>query len=93
MEDDAIRVAALNVLQSTGYAALRPLRCEEKETIVIVTSEVPLYYLKQMSQVILQRLECIQSVTSLVEVRETDLVRLVDDEGATFSTDAPLFSF
>jgi hypothetical protein len=71
-EDEGIRIAALKLLQSSGYTALLRLRCEVTDAVVIVHGILPSYYLKQMAQTILQRLEGIQSVMNLVEVRETD---------------------
>ena len=41
---------------------------------------VPSYYLKQMAQTIIQRLEGVQSVMNLVEVREADSYSSWDNE-------------
>jgi len=62
----------MNLLKSSGYAALRSLHCEVTEAVVVVHGVVPSYYLKQMAQTIIQRLEQIQSVMNLVEVRESE---------------------
>jgi osmotically-inducible protein OsmY len=70
--DDALRVAALKLLHSNGYTALRRLRCEVTEGVVVVHGVVPSYYLKQMVQTIVRRLKGIQGVMNLVEVREPD---------------------
>ena len=70
--DKALRIAALMLFQSSGYTPLRRLRCEVKDAVVIVHGVLPSYYLKQMAQTILQRLDGIESVLNLVEVRETD---------------------
>ena len=70
--DDALRIAALKLLHVSGYTSLRSLRCDVAETVVIVTGVVHSFYLKQMVQTLLQRLDGIQSVMNLVEVRETD---------------------
>jgi hypothetical protein len=69
-DDDGLRIAALKLLQSSGYTALRRLRCEVTDAVVIVHGVLPSYFLKQMAQTIIQRLEGIQSVMNLVEVRE-----------------------
>ena len=71
-DDDGLRIAALKLLQSSGYTVLRRLRCEVTDAVVIVHGILPSYYLKQMAQTIIQRLEGVQSVMNLVEVRETD---------------------
>ncbi len=83
-EDDGLRTAALKVLRSSGYPSLRRLRCEVAEAVVRVHGVLPSYYLKQMAQVILQRLDGIRSVINLVEVRGTVLVRAADHEPNVF---------
>jgi osmotically-inducible protein OsmY len=71
-EDDRLHSAALKVLHSCGYAGLRRLRCEATDAVVIVHGVVPSYYLKQMAQTIVQRLDGIRSVVNLVEVQPRD---------------------
>jgi hypothetical protein len=72
--DDGLRTAVLDLLHSSGYAALRRLQCEVTEAVVIVHGILPSYFLKQMAQTIIQRIDGIQSVTNLVEVRQDDRV-------------------
>jgi hypothetical protein len=84
LEDDALRRAALERLQSSHYSALRQLGCEVTEAVIVLTGIVPTYYLKQMAQTIILRLEGIRSMVNLVEVRESDRRQPVGDEG-TFS--------
>jgi len=67
--DENLLVAALTLLHSNSYTALRRLRCEVTEGVVIVHGVVPSYYLKQMVQTIVRRLDGIQGVMNLVEVR------------------------
>jgi hypothetical protein len=67
--DDALCDAALQRLQSSSYAALRRLRCEVNEAVVVVHGVLPSYYLKQIAQTLIQRLDGIKSVTNLVEVQ------------------------
>jgi hypothetical protein len=77
-----LRSAALDLLWVSGYAALRGLRCEVTEAVLTVTGVVPSYYLKQMAQTLLQRLDGLRGVTNLVEVRGMALVQPVgDNEG------------
>ena len=71
-EDDGLRSAALKLFQSSGYGSIRRLQCEVTEGVVTVHGTVPNYYLKQMAQTLINRLETIRSVTNLVEVRGTD---------------------
>ena len=78
--DHGLRVAAQQVLQSSGYAALRRLRCEVRGAVVIVHGVLPSYYLKQVAQSVLQRLDGIRSVRNLVEVQGTILNKPVDDD-------------
>jgi osmotically-inducible protein OsmY len=68
-EDVVLRTAAMERLESSGYTAVRKLRCEVAEAVVVVTGSVPSYYLKQMAQAMVQRLEGIRRVVNLVEVR------------------------
>ena len=78
--DDGLRIAALELFQSSGYIALRSLRCEVTDAVVIVHGVLPSYYLKQMAQTILHRLDGIESVLNLVEVRETDSCHCWENE-------------
>jgi hypothetical protein len=68
-QDDGVHFAASKLLQSSSYAALRGLRCEVMETVAVVHGVVPSYFLKQMAQSVIRRLDGIQSVMNLVEVR------------------------
>ena len=79
-KDDALGLAALKLLHVSSYTSLRRLRCEVTHGVVIVHGILPSYYLKQMAQTIIQRLEGIQSVMNLVEVREPDLCKCWDNE-------------
>jgi hypothetical protein len=78
--DDALRIAALKILQTSGYTALRRLRCEVAEAVVIIRGVLPTYYLKQMAQAVIQHLDGIRSVRNLVEVRDIALVQSVNGE-------------
>jgi osmotically-inducible protein OsmY len=78
-EDDGLRSAALKLLQSSGYAALRRLQCQVTEGVVIVHGIVPSYFLKQMAQTVIQQLDGIQRMTNLVEVRQWDRLQSTDE--------------
>ena len=71
-DDDGLRIAVLKLLQSSSYTTLRRLRCEVMDAVVIVHGVLPSYYLKQVAQTIVLRLEGIEGVMILVEVRGTD---------------------
>jgi hypothetical protein len=68
--DDGLRIAALKILQSSGFAAVRKLRCEVTEAVVIVHGRVPSYFLKQVAQTAILRLDGVRSVRNLVEVQQ-----------------------
>jgi hypothetical protein len=68
--DDALQKAALELFQSSGYAALRNLRCEVVDADVIVRGEVPSFYLKILAQHLVLSLDRVRSVTNLVDVRD-----------------------
>jgi hypothetical protein len=83
LEDESLRTAALARLRSSGYAGLRRLRCEVRDAAIIVHGVVPSYYLKQVAQAVILRLDGIRSVTNLVEVRGTGRVQPGDEEVPT----------
>jgi hypothetical protein len=49
--------------------------------VVVVHGIIPSYYLKQMAQTVVLRLDGIHSVRNLVEVSGTNWVQQVDEEG------------
>ena len=78
--DDDLRIAALKLFQSSSYTTLRRLRCEVTDAVVIVHGILPSYYLKQIAQTIVLRLEGIEGVVNLVEVQGTDSRPYCEDE-------------
>ncbi len=76
LEDHDLRTAANNLLQASGYAALGHLRCDVNEAVVVVRGVVPSFYLKQMAQTVIRQLGGVRSVTNLVEVRVTEVVKV-----------------
>jgi hypothetical protein len=87
-DDDGLRIAVLKLLQSSSYTTLRWLRCEVMDAVVIVHGIVPSYYLKQVAQTIVLRLEGIEGVMNLVEVRGIDCRPCCENED-----EAPEFEF
>jgi hypothetical protein len=85
--DDRLCIAALKLLQSSGYTPLRRLQCEVTDAVVIVHGTLPSFYLKQMTQSIIQHLEGIQGVMNLVEVQETDSCSCRENEDAAPEVD------
>ena len=79
-EDDDLRDAASETLRSSGYPSLRRLRCDVAEAVVRVHGVLPSYYLKQMAQATLQRIDGIRNVINLVEVQGSGVIRAGDHE-------------
>ncbi len=77
--DDGLRAAARRLLQSSGYTALRRLRCEVTQAVVIIEGIVPSYFLKQMAQTVIRQLDGVENVRNLVEVRQCDRLQSVDE--------------
>ena len=73
-QDERLRYAAMRVLRSSSYSALRRLRCEAKERVIALYGILPSYYLKQMAQAAIQRLEGIRGIANLVEVQTAHCV-------------------
>lgn len=73
--DDGLRIAALRLLQTSGFVGLRRLHCEVAGAVVIVQGHVASFYLKQMAQVVVQRLDGIRGVRNLIEVRPRECPR------------------
>ncbi|GIW79557.1 MAG: hypothetical protein KatS3mg105_1364 [Gemmatales bacterium] len=69
VSDAALLEAARSALQNSGYRAVAKLRCEVKNGVVTVSGLVPCYYLKQIAQAVIQRLEDVAGVRNLVVVR------------------------
>ena len=66
--DEELRASALRYLQSSGYRSLWLLHCEVVEGIVILSGVVSSFYLKQMAQALVQRLDAIKGVQNRVKV-------------------------
>ncbi len=68
--DRRLRELAIEVLRSSGYLALRGLRCQVRDGIIFITGVVPSFYLKQVAQtVLLLMLKDAEGLENLVEVR------------------------
>jgi hypothetical protein len=66
--DRRMHALAAEVLAKSNYGALRNLNCRVASGVVEITGTVPNFYLKQMAQEAVLRLEpC--SVRNLIEVR------------------------
>lgn len=67
--DEELRHAATAVLRSSGYGLLRSLECEVNGGVVTISGVLPSFYLKQLAQALLLRLDGLQGVSNEVEVR------------------------
>jgi hypothetical protein len=67
--DDRLCAAAAARLRASGHRPLWSLRCEVRGGVVVLSGVLPSFYLKQMAQTVLLRLEQLREVRNLVEVR------------------------
>jgi hypothetical protein len=67
-DDEAIHAAARARLRSSGYPALGGIGCQVRDRVVILSGVVPTFYLKQLAQTFLLRLDRVRGVRNLVEV-------------------------
>jgi osmotically-inducible protein OsmY len=66
--DRAIRESVNQVLQQSGYASLRCIQCDVSDGVVELTGNVPSFYVKQLAQTAVLRLEQIRGVKNLLRV-------------------------
>ncbi len=66
--DELLRLGASRRLCSTGYRPLRSLRCAVAAGVVTISGSVPSFFLKQMAQEAVLRLDQVREVRNLVEV-------------------------
>jgi hypothetical protein len=56
------------VLRETGYTPLRCIQCDVSDGVVELTGSVPSFYVKQLAQTAVLRLEQIRGVKNLLRV-------------------------
>ena len=61
------------VLRSSSYLSLRRLSCEYHEGVLTIRGRVATFYLKQVAQSLLGRLEGVEEINNLVEVRQVEI--------------------
>ncbi len=66
--DRQLYIAAKELLSTSSYSALRQLNCRVAEGVVEVSGVVASFYLKQLVQAAMQRLQPPDRVRNLVEV-------------------------
>ena len=57
-------------LKETTYAALERVACEYHEGVALLRGTVPTFYLKQVAQVVVGRLDEVKRVINRIEVTE-----------------------
>jgi hypothetical protein len=67
-QDADLQASALHYLQSSGYRSLWLLHCEVVEGVVILSGVVSSFYLKQMAQALVQRMDTIKGVQNRIKV-------------------------
>jgi osmotically-inducible protein OsmY len=63
-----LRARAENLLRRTSYRALQHIRCEHHEGVLTLRGRVSSFYLKQIAQEVVSRLEGIELVDNRIEV-------------------------
>lgn len=77
-QDDLLYLAAANALRLSNYGLVRKLQCEVAAGVVTLFGVVPSYFLKQVAQETVLRLDRLRGVNNLVEVRKTDFMTPLD---------------
>jgi osmotically-inducible protein OsmY len=67
-QDGSIREKVNRVLQETGYAPLRCIQCDVSDGVVELTGSVPSFYIKQLAQTAVLRLEQIRGIRNCLRV-------------------------
>jgi osmotically-inducible protein OsmY len=67
--EDLLGLLVKNVLHSSAYEQLRKLQCEVNDGVVTLSGAVQSFYLKQMAQEAVIRLDRVRNVINRVEVR------------------------
>jgi len=63
------RAKVATKLAATGYAALRNIRCEARDDVLILSGVVPSYYMKQVAQTVSGKVDGINQIDNRLEVR------------------------
>ncbi|MEX0704082.1 MAG: BON domain-containing protein [Planctomycetales bacterium] len=66
--DMRIEASAFEALQSSGYPVLRSVRCEVSGGVVLLSGSVPSYFMKQMAQAAVMRIDGIRGVENRLDV-------------------------
>jgi osmotically-inducible protein OsmY len=66
--DRSIRERVNRALRESGYTPLRGVQCDVSDGVVELTGNVPSFYVKQLAQTAVLRLEQIRGVKNLLRV-------------------------
>lgn len=66
--DRALQKSAVSMLKESGYGAVARLECRVDHGVVELAGVVPSFYLKQVAQAVVQRLDSIQGIRNEVQV-------------------------
>ena len=69
--DQLLKGLVIEVLRSSSYRPLRELVCQVRDGVVILSGVVSSFFLKQMAQAVVLRLERVERVRNLIEVCRT----------------------
>ena len=67
-DDGDLAARAESGLRTSGYRSLRVISCESHEGRLVLRGRVPSYYLKQVAQEQVRRIEGVESIVNAVEV-------------------------
>jgi osmotically-inducible protein OsmY len=68
VEVDSIAEEAERVLSESAYPDLRRLRCDANEGVVTIRGRLPSFFLKQMAQTIVSRIDGVCRVNNQIKV-------------------------
>ncbi|MCY2996162.1 MAG: BON domain-containing protein [Planctomycetota bacterium] len=66
--DGDLATRAEGCLQRSGYTALQNISCESRDGVLVLRGRVSSYYLKQLAQETVRRIEGVESIVNAVEV-------------------------
>ena len=67
-EDELVRLVVERRLRSSGYCSVRVVRCFVEDGVVMLFGTVPSYYMKQIAQTVVMKLEVVMQVENHCEV-------------------------
>jgi osmotically-inducible protein OsmY len=67
--DNLLRQQVLSTLGSSGYVPLARLDCHVRDGVIELTGKVPSFYLKQMAQAVVAKVDNVRGVQNYVLVQ------------------------